>query len=79
MVSPPNQYAQRKQVSMAVDGKVAIQYERLLQELTSALDAAYVRVPREGDESRFLPVKDHDELARRKEAIRVIAEARGML
>jgi UTP--glucose-1-phosphate uridylyltransferase len=67
------------EVEKKVDGKPAIQYERLLQELTSALDATYVRVPREGKESRFLPVKDHEELARRKEAIREVAEGRGML
>jgi hypothetical protein len=28
--------------------------------------------------ARFLPVKDHDELARRRDAIRAIAAARGM-
>lgn len=67
------------EVEKKVDGAVAIQYERLLQELTSALPSAYLTVPREGPESRFLPVKDHDELARRKDAIRAVALARGML
>ncbi len=67
------------EVEKKVDGAPAIQYERLLQELTSALPAAYLAVPREGRESRFLPVKDHDELARRKDAIRAVALARGML
>ncbi len=67
------------EVEKKVDGAPAIQYERLLQELTSALPSAYLKVPREGRESRFLPVKDHDELARRKDAIRAVAEARGML
>ena len=42
----------------------AVQFERLLQELTAAMPAAYVRVPRDGVAARFLPVKDHDELAR---------------
>jgi UTP--glucose-1-phosphate uridylyltransferase len=67
------------QVEKKVEGAPAIQYERLLQELTSALPSAYLTVPREGSDSRFLPVKDHDELARRKDAIREVAEARGML
>ena len=67
------------EVEKKVDGRVAVQFERLLQELTSATDAAYARVSREGVLSRFLPVKDFDELARRREEIRAVAKARGML
>ncbi|MDB4993950.1 MAG: UTP--glucose-phosphate uridylyltransferase [Myxococcaceae bacterium] len=67
------------EVEKKVDGKVAIQFERLLQELTGALSATYIRVPREGTASRFLPVKDHDELARRQTEIASVARARGML
>ena len=67
------------EVEKKVDGATAVQFERLLQELTSALPAAYVRVPREGAASRFLPVKDHDELAKRAADIRAAAVARGML
>ncbi len=66
-------------VEKKVQGRVAIQFERLLQELTSALDAGYVVVPRDGATSRFLPVKDHDELARRRSEIHEVARARGML
>jgi UTP--glucose-1-phosphate uridylyltransferase len=66
-------------VEKKADGKVAIQFERLLQELTSAMDAAYVRVPRDGSASRFLPVKDYDELAKRAGDIRAVAVARDML
>jgi UTP--glucose-1-phosphate uridylyltransferase len=58
---------------------VAVQFERLLQELTSAMPAAYVKVPREGAASRFLPVKDHEELAKRAADIRAVAAARGMI
>jgi UTP--glucose-1-phosphate uridylyltransferase len=67
------------EVEKNVDGRPAVQFERLLQELTSALPSAYVTVPREGVASRFLPVKDFDELARRKADIAAVAEARGML
>jgi UTP--glucose-1-phosphate uridylyltransferase len=67
------------EVEKKVDGKTAVQFERLLQEITSALDAAYVRVPRYGASARFLPVKDHDELARRRADIEAVARARGML
>jgi UTP--glucose-1-phosphate uridylyltransferase len=67
------------EVEKKVDGRPAVQFERLLQELTSALPSAYVTVPREGVASRFLPVKDFDELARRRGDIEAVALARGML
>jgi UTP--glucose-1-phosphate uridylyltransferase len=67
------------EVEKKVGVAIAVQFERLLQELTAAFDATYVRVPREGAGSRFLPVKDFDELERRREAIRSVAQARGMV
>jgi UTP--glucose-1-phosphate uridylyltransferase len=67
------------EVEKKVGAAVAIQFERLLQELTAALDAAYVTVPRDGVRSRFLPVKDMDELARRHDEIAEVARSRGML
>ena len=67
------------EVEKKVGERTALQFERLLQELTSAMPAAYVRVPRDGVAARFLPVKDFDELARRREDIRAVAAARGML
>ena len=67
------------EVEKKVGERTAVQFERLLQELTSAMPAAYVRVPREGAVARFLPVKDYDELAKRRGDIRAVAAARGML
>jgi UTP--glucose-1-phosphate uridylyltransferase len=67
------------EVEKKVGARVAVQFERLLQELTSAMEASYVRVPRKGSASRFLPAKDFDELARRKDEIQAVARARGML
>jgi UTP--glucose-1-phosphate uridylyltransferase len=67
------------EVEKKVGEKTAVQFERLLQELTAAMPAAYARVPRDGTVARFLPVKDHDELARRRDDIRAVAAARGML
>jgi UTP--glucose-1-phosphate uridylyltransferase len=67
------------EVEKKVGARVAVQFERLLQELTAALPAVYSRVPRDGVASRFLPVKDFDELARRRDDIRAVAEARGMM
>lgn len=40
-----------------VDGKDVVQFERLVGEITSFVEATYLQVPREGPESRFLPVK----------------------
>ena len=67
------------EVEKKVGDRVAIQFERLLQELTAAMPAAFVTVPREGASSRFLPVKDFDELARRRADIEAVARARGMI
>jgi UTP--glucose-1-phosphate uridylyltransferase len=67
------------EVEKKVGDRMAVQFERLLQELTAALPAAYVRVARDGAGARFLPVKDAGELARRREEIHAVATARGML
>jgi UTP--glucose-1-phosphate uridylyltransferase len=67
------------EVEKEVEGRPAIQFERLVQEITAHLPSAYLRVPREGAEARFLPVKDHDELARRRPTIERVARARGMV
>jgi UTP--glucose-1-phosphate uridylyltransferase len=49
-------------VEKTVDGRPAIQFERLVGELTSVLESRLLRVPRLGAESRFLPAKSWDEL-----------------
>ncbi len=66
-------------VEKKVGTTVCVQFERLLQELTAALDAGYLLVPREGSASRFVPVKDHEELARRQDEISAVARLRGMV
>lgn len=66
-------------VEKKVDGVLAVQFERLLQELTAALPSTYIAVPRDGDGARFLPVKDMDELAARRSMIERVARARGMV
>lgn len=67
------------EVEKKVYGRPAIQFERLVQELTAHLPSSYLEVPRDGAASRFLPVKDFDELARRRANIEVVARARGMV
>jgi UTP--glucose-1-phosphate uridylyltransferase len=67
------------EVEKKVDGRPVIQFERLLQELTRALPASYMRVPREGAAARFLPVKDPEELVKRGPQIEAALRARGIL
>jgi UTP--glucose-1-phosphate uridylyltransferase len=66
-------------VEKMVDARPAIQFERLLGELTSVLDTQFVLVPRAGKSSRFLPVKDNAELEARQGEISLVARDRGML
>ena len=65
-------------VEKKVGDRVAIQRERLLGELTFHLPTQFVRVPRTGVRSRFLPVKDHDELGPRRADLELVTRARGM-
>jgi UTP--glucose-1-phosphate uridylyltransferase len=60
----------------SVDGREAIQFERLVGELTWWNPSRYVHVPREGVESRFVPVKDEDDLASAQEQIAAISRER---
>jgi UTP--glucose-1-phosphate uridylyltransferase len=56
-------------VEKQVDGRTAIQFERLVGELTATLPTRFIEVPRTGEDARFLPVKDPDELERSRAAI----------
>jgi UTP--glucose-1-phosphate uridylyltransferase len=67
------------EVEKKVDGRPAIQFERLIQEITAHLPSTFVEVGRDGAESRFLPVKDWGELEKRRPTIEVVAKARGMV
>ena len=45
-----------------VEGQPVVQFERLVGEVTSLVDATYLKVPRTGSASRFLPVKTPENL-----------------
>jgi UTP--glucose-1-phosphate uridylyltransferase len=60
----------------SVDGREAIQLERLVGELTWWHASRYVHVPRDGADSRFVPVKDADDLAAAQEQIAAICRER---
>ncbi len=66
-------------VEKKVEGAPVIQFERLINEVTFALPTRYLHVTRAGTGSRFLPVKDYDELERRRPEILAVARERGML
>jgi UTP--glucose-1-phosphate uridylyltransferase len=59
-------------VEKNVDGATAIQFERLVGELTAHVPARFIEVSRVGRESRFLPAKDPDELERNRPAIAAV-------
>lgn len=67
------------EVSKKVGQSEVIQYERLINEVAVSLPTSYVRVPREGVSSRFMPVKDYDELAQRQAGLFALSKARGMI
>ena len=63
-------------VEKSVEGATAVQFERLVGELTAFLETSFLEVPREGAQSRFLPAKDPAELASRLETIRLATDRR---
>jgi len=66
-------------VTKKVDGQTVIQFERLINEVTSYLPTRYLHVPRTGRDARFLPVKDMPELEARRPEIEEVARPRGWL
>jgi UTP--glucose-1-phosphate uridylyltransferase len=58
------------EVRKQVGERTAVQFERLLGEMTTMLPAAMLHVEREGPHGRFVPVKDIDELERARALVR---------
>ncbi|MCK5945127.1 MAG: UTP--glucose-1-phosphate uridylyltransferase [Planctomycetes bacterium] len=52
----------RYYVQKNVEGRAAVQIEHLIGEMTAHLTTNWLRIPREGARSRFLPIKKPDEL-----------------
>jgi UTP--glucose-1-phosphate uridylyltransferase len=72
---PLSWFVVRKQVG----GRDAIQFEHLVGELSAFLASSCLEVPRDGEDGRFQPAKDPEELARRRPQIERILRARGVL
>jgi UTP--glucose-1-phosphate uridylyltransferase len=66
-------------VTKTIDGREAIQFERLLGQITAFLPSQFLRVDRDGADGRFQPAKDPEELAARRDEIRRILSARNVL
>ena len=62
-------------VKKKVAGSEVIQFEHLVGELSAHLRSVCLEVPRD----RFLPVKDPEELEKRKPVIEALMRARGVL
>jgi len=64
-------------VTKAVHHRPAIQFERLVNQLTAFLPAQALVVEREGADGRFLPIKDPEELVLRRPMIQALFGRRG--
>lgn len=59
-------------VEKKVDGAPVVQFERLVGELTAFVPSRFVEVPRDGEDCRFIPVKEPEDLAKQKPLIEVV-------
>ena len=58
-----------------VDGRHAVQLERLYHEVSAFVPAQYLEVPRRGPRGRFLPIKTPADLARAEDDLRELVSA----
>lgn len=66
-------------VKKTVDGRPAIQFERLVGELTAFIESAFLRVERHGPDARFQPIKTPDDIGKELPNIVQALRARGSL
>ncbi|AWV90166.1 UTP--glucose-1-phosphate uridylyltransferase [Bradymonas sediminis] len=66
-------------VEKTVDGRSAIQFERLAGELSAVLKTAILKVPSTGDDSRFEPVKRREDLAQNRDRLKSLMAGRGII
>jgi hypothetical protein len=59
-------------VEKDADGRRAVQVERLVNELTTFLDAQFLEVPRTGPRGRFYPIKAPADLEAARPALRAM-------
>jgi UTP--glucose-1-phosphate uridylyltransferase len=66
------------EVKKQVAERTAVQFERLLGEITMTLRPRFVTVSRTGDASRFLPMKSHDDLESARASIAALMRRLGL-
>lgn len=66
-------------VSKQVDGRRAIQFERLVNQLTAFLPSQGMMVERDGPDARFLPIKEPADLESERARIEQLLTQRGVL
>jgi len=66
-------------VRKSVDDRPAVQFERLVGELTAFVDPAFLRVERHGPDARFQPIKTPEDMDKERPDIVKALEARGIL
>jgi UTP--glucose-1-phosphate uridylyltransferase len=62
-----------------VDGRPAIQFERLVGQVTEHVPSGFVLVPRDGAESRFVPIKLPSDLETLAASLRAVLDAQGIV
>jgi UTP--glucose-1-phosphate uridylyltransferase len=62
-------------VEKTVEGRPAVQLERLYHEVTRFLPTTYLEVPRSGPRGRFFPVKTPEDLEDARDALRELVAA----
>jgi UTP--glucose-1-phosphate uridylyltransferase len=62
-------------VRKSVDGRTAIQLERLYHQISWDLETTFLEVPRTGPRGRFFPIKEPEDLARSEDALREMLAA----
>ena len=58
-----------------VDGRAAVQLERVYHEASAVLPTTYLEVPRRGPRGRFIPIKTPDDLERAQDDLRELLAA----
>lgn len=62
-------------VEKSVDGRAAVQLERVYHEVSALVPTTYLEVPRRGLRGRFSPIKTPDDLERAQDDLRALVSA----
>lgn len=66
-------------VTKKVDSRPAVQFERLVGQMTDFVEVTWLRVPRRGENSRFVPIKTPEDLAAQAPVLEAILRAQGVI